>query len=51
MNDLNNRERATIVILLFIIKLLKPTGYDHEVTKLRDDLNAQLDGEKDKAKS
>jgi hypothetical protein len=42
-NDLKFRERATIEILLFIVRLLNPTGYSHQVDELRKTI---LDEEK-----
>lgn len=40
-NKLTFRERATIKILFFIVKLLNPTGYTHEISKIQNDVEAE----------
>lgn len=43
MTELTKRERAAIVVLLFIVKMINPTTYTHEISKLKEELDAQLD--------
>lgn len=38
MTELTWRERAAVRVLLFILQMLNPTGYEHEVKELRRDL-------------
>jgi hypothetical protein len=45
--ELTNRERATIVILLFIVKLINPTTYVHQINELQADITKAL-GEEEK---
>lgn len=47
-SKLNYRERATIAVLFFIVKLLNPTGYQHEVNKLEETLKGDIDYESNK---
>lgn len=37
-DTLTNREKVAIVILLFIIKLVNPTGYTHQIDELKKEL-------------
>lgn len=39
---LNQRERAGIIVLLFIVKILNPTKYEHQIGELKTELLAQL---------
>ena len=39
MKELTFRERATVAILFFIIKILNPTGYTHQIDALQRELD------------
>lgn len=41
--DLNKRQRAGLHVLFFILKMLKPSGYEHEISQLQDKVEAELD--------
>jgi hypothetical protein len=51
MNDkpLTHQQRATIAILLFIVKMLNPTGYTFEIKELKINIEDQLDLDTGKA--
>lgn len=38
MSELSFKERAAVIILLFIVRLLNPTGYPHQVDALKKEL-------------
>jgi hypothetical protein len=42
---LSFREKATIKVLFFIVKMLNPTGYTHEVNQLQKDLEGVITSE------
>lgn len=44
-NKLTFRERATIKVLFFIVKLLNPTGYSHEVQAFQKELEKEIENE------
>lgn len=39
------REQASLRVLFFILQMLNPTGYEHQVKKLRDEMLALLENE------
>lgn len=44
-DNLTFRQRATIKILFFIVKMLNPTGYTHEIDNLQTKLEKELAGD------
>lgn len=38
------REQASIRVLFFMLQMLNPTGYEHQVKRLRDEMLALLEG-------
>jgi hypothetical protein len=40
--ELTHRERAAIAILLFIVKLINPTTYEHQINELKADISKAL---------
>lgn len=44
-NQLTFRERATIKVLFFIVKILNPTGYTHQVESFQKELEKEIGNE------
>jgi hypothetical protein len=36
------RERIAITVLLFIVKIINPTGYEHQIKELKEAIEKQL---------
>lgn len=36
------RERVALLLILFALKILEPTGYGHQVDELRDEIKKAL---------
>jgi len=47
---LTGRQKAAIRLLFFIVKILSPTGYVHQIDQLQRELNRDLEEEEDRSK-
>lgn len=39
---ITKREKVAIIVLLFIVKILNPTGYEHQIKELKEAIEQQL---------
>lgn len=39
---ISNREKIAIIILLFIVKIMNPTGYSHQFDELKKAIDEEL---------